>query len=67
MVGFILWELKRRASRGDMYAADVGFGLLGILIAGLYHHVFLLLPVPWTVWALAGLALSCLLYTSRCV
>jgi hypothetical protein len=58
MVGFILWELKRRASRGDMYAAAVGFGLLGILIAGLYHHVFLLLPVPWTVWALAGLALS---------
>jgi hypothetical protein len=58
MVAFVLWELKRRASGGDVYAAAVGFGLLGILLAGLYHHVFLLLPVPWTIWALAGLALT---------
>jgi hypothetical protein len=58
MMTFILLALKRRASGGDDFAAILGFGLLGVVIAGLYHHVFLLLPVPWTLWAGAGLALS---------
>jgi hypothetical protein len=58
MVFFVLRALYKRSSRGDPYAAAMGFGLLGVLVAGLYHHVFLLLPVPWTIWACAGLALS---------
>jgi hypothetical protein len=58
MMGFVLWELKRRASRGDVFAEALGFAMLGIVIAGLYHHVFQTYPVPWTVWGGAGLALS---------
>jgi hypothetical protein len=58
MLGLVLWGLKRRGSGGDAFAAAMGFGLLGVVIAGLYHHVFLTYPVPWTLWAGAGLALS---------
>jgi hypothetical protein len=58
MMGFILLELRRRARDGDAFASIMGFALLGILIAGLTHHVFLVLPVPWTLWAGVGLALS---------
>jgi hypothetical protein len=57
-MAFVLLEFRRRASRGDTFAAALGFGLLGIVIAGLYHQVFLTYPVPWTLWAGAGLALS---------
>lgn len=57
-VGMVLLEARRRASRGDGFAAAAGLGLLGVLIAGLYHHVFLLFPAPWTIWATVGLALS---------
>jgi hypothetical protein len=62
LVGFILWELKRRASAGDDMAAALGFGLLGVLIAGMYHQVFLTFPVPWTLWA--GLGLACSVHRS---
>jgi O-antigen ligase len=58
LMGFVLAELRRRARQGDVVAASVGWGLVGILIAGITHHVFLTLPVPWTVWAGLGLALS---------
>ncbi|HEX3794038.1 MAG TPA: hypothetical protein VHV57_06030 [Acidimicrobiales bacterium] len=58
MMGFILWEFKRRGGLGDEFAAIAGFGFLAIVIAGQYHHVFLTFPVPWTLWAGAGLALS---------
>jgi hypothetical protein len=58
MVGFVLLELRRRAKGGDNFAAAMGLGLLGVLIAGQYHHVFLTFPLPWTLWAGAGLALS---------
>jgi hypothetical protein len=51
-------ELKRRASKGDVLAASMGFAFLGIVIAGQSHHVFLTFPVPWTLWAGVGLALS---------
>jgi hypothetical protein len=57
MMGLVLWEFKRRG-RNDPFAMALGFGLLGIIIAGLYHHVFLTYPVPWTLWSGAGLALS---------
>ncbi len=58
MMIFILVALRRRAGHGDAFAATMGFALLGILIAGLTHHVFLVLPVPWTLWAGVGMALS---------
>jgi hypothetical protein len=58
MLGFVLVSLKRRASRGDPLAAAMGFALLGVLIAGEYHHAFLTFPLPWTLWAGVGLALS---------
>jgi hypothetical protein len=57
MMGLVLWEFKRRG-RNDPFATALGLGLLGIVIAGLYHHVFLTYPVPWTIWGGAGLALS---------
>ncbi len=58
MMGIVLLELRRRAGRGDVFAACIGFGLLGVVIAGLFHHVFLTSPGPWTLWGGAGLALS---------
>jgi hypothetical protein len=58
MVGLVLLALKRRAGRGDVFATAMGFALLGIVIAGLFHHVFLQFPLPWTLWMGAGLALS---------
>jgi hypothetical protein len=57
-LGLILWELRRRGGLGDPFAATLGFGLLGIVIAGIYHQVFLTFPVPWTLWAGLGLACS---------
>jgi hypothetical protein len=58
MVLFVLLGLKRRAKSGDTFAAQMGLALLGILIAGQFHHVFILYAVPWTIWGGAGLALS---------
>jgi len=58
MMYFILVALKRRASTGDLMAATGGFALLGIVISGQFHHVFLEFPLPWTLWAAAGLGLS---------
>jgi hypothetical protein len=58
MMTYILLEMKRKAARGDTFAASAGFALLAVVIAGQFHHVFLTFPVPWTLWAGAGLALS---------
>jgi hypothetical protein len=49
--------LRRRARGHDPLVAGAGLALIGILIAGQYHHVFLTYPVPWTLWAAIGLAL----------
>jgi hypothetical protein len=49
--------LARRARTADEYTTAAGLALLGVLIAGQYHHVFLVYPVPWTLWATVGLAL----------
>jgi hypothetical protein len=57
MVTLVLLALRRRA-RGDPFGATMGFALLGVLIAGQYHHAFLTYPIPWTLWVGAGLALS---------
>jgi O-antigen ligase/polysaccharide polymerase Wzy-like membrane protein len=58
MLGFTLVAIKRRASGGDQTAAAMGFALLGIVMAGQTHHVFLTFPGPWTLWAGVGLGLS---------
>jgi hypothetical protein len=63
MIGFILLAMKRRASaenenEHDGFAAAAGFGLVGVLVAGQFHQPFLTFPVPWTLWAVAGFALS---------
>jgi hypothetical protein len=55
---FVLTALRRRAKEGDDLASIMGFALLAILLAGMTHHVFLTVPVPWTLWAGTGLALS---------
>jgi O-antigen ligase len=57
-MAFVLLALRRRAKEGDDLASTMGFALLAILIAGMTHHVFLTVPVPWTLWAGAGVALS---------
>jgi hypothetical protein len=58
MMIFIGIAFKRRAASGDTFAAAIGFGFLCICLDGQYHHVFLNFPIPWTIWACAGLALS---------
>jgi hypothetical protein len=55
----LAWRaLGRAARRGDGFAGGVRLAFLGILVAGMYHHVFLSFAVPWTLWAAAGLALK---------
>jgi hypothetical protein len=55
----LTWRALSRASRrGDALTGGVRLALLGILVAGLYHHVFLNFPLPWTLWAAVGLALK---------
>jgi hypothetical protein len=58
MMALLGWELRKRARNGDEFAAALGFAFLGIVVAGQYHHVFLTFPVPWTLWAGLGLAVS---------
>jgi hypothetical protein len=54
----VLVVLRRRAADGDALVAAGGFALVGVLIAGQYHQVFLNYDVTWTLWAAAGLAVS---------
>ena len=56
-IALVLAAFRQRIRWGDELAAAAGFGLLGVLIAGQYHHVFLTYPGPWTLWAAVGLAL----------
>jgi hypothetical protein len=58
MMVLVLLALRRRGDQGVMLASGAGLGLLGIVIGGLFHHVFVELPVPWTLWSGVGLALS---------
>jgi O-antigen ligase len=58
MMAFVFSALYKRARDGDVVAASFGWALLAILIAGVTHHVFLVLTVPWTLWGGIGLALS---------
>lgn len=53
-----LWNRAREP--GNPYAsaaAGAGLALIGVLVAGLFHHVFLNFSTAWTLWPLIGLAL----------
>jgi hypothetical protein len=55
----LVWRgLSRSARRGGPFEGGVRLALLGMLVAGMYHHVFLSYPVPWTLWAAVGLAIG---------
>jgi hypothetical protein len=58
MLGLAWRALGRAARQGDAFAGGVRLALLGIVVAGMYHHVFLNFALPWTLWATAGLALK---------
>lgn len=57
VIGSLL-GLFRRARLPDASAAASGLALLGVLVAGMFHHVFLNFSTAWTLWALVGLGLS---------
>ena len=52
-----LGALGRRARAPSSLAACAGLALLGVLVAGFFHHVFLNFSTSWTLWPLVGLAL----------
>lgn len=49
--------LRRRARAPDTFAAVAALALLGVLVSGMFHHVFLGFTVAWTLWPLIGVAL----------
>lgn len=53
-----LIALFRRARAPSSAAAVAALALAGVLVAGLFHHVFLNFSTAWTLWPLAGLALK---------
>ena len=60
----ILWSTARRLRRAaagpgdDVIPLGVAAGLIGLLAAGMLHHVFLAVVTAWIMWAMAGLALQ---------
>jgi hypothetical protein len=54
----LTWRaLGRAARRSDPFAGGIRLAFLAVLIAGMYHHVFLGFPVAWLLWAAMGLVL----------
>lgn len=54
----LVWlALGRAARKPDPFAGGVRLAFLAVLVAGMYHQVFLTYPVPWILWAAVGLAL----------
>jgi hypothetical protein len=53
-----LVALRRRARAPSAMAASAGLALGGLMVTGLFHHVFLNFSTPWTLWAMIGLGLS---------
>ncbi|MEQ1788541.1 MAG: O-antigen ligase family protein, partial [Acidimicrobiales bacterium] len=41
----------------DPTGEGIRLAFIGVLIAGMFHHVFVTFAMPWTLWALAGLIL----------
>lgn len=61
IVGGAVWRLRRADVEGDpddVIPLGLCAALVGLLAAGMLHHVFLATPTAWPCWALAGLALS---------
>ena len=53
-----LVALVRRARAPSSAAASAALALIGVLVAGVFHHVFLNFSTAWTLWPLIGLALN---------
>lgn len=53
----VLIALERRSKKGDVYTGAAFLALVGVLVAGQYHHVFIEYTVPWTLWAAVGFGL----------
>lgn len=53
-----LTALVRRARAPSYLAASAALALIGVLVTGFFHHVFLDFSGSWTVWALAGVGLN---------
>lgn len=53
-----LVALFRRARSPSPTPAVAALALLGVLVSGLFHHVFLNFSTAWTLWALVGLGLN---------
>jgi hypothetical protein len=53
---------KLRAAAGvdpsDMLSAGARAACIGLIVSGLFHHVWIDFPVSWTLWLTAGLALG---------
>jgi hypothetical protein len=49
--------LGRASRRDDPFAGGIRLALLGVLVAGMYHQVFLSFPVAWLLWAAIALVL----------
>ena len=58
LVASALVALRRRGRAADPVAVIAGLALLGILLTGLFHHVFLNFSTSWTLWAMVGLGLG---------
>lgn len=58
MMGLTWRKLGRADKESDPFAGGVHLAFLAIVVAGMYHHVFLGFPVAWTLWAAVGLALA---------
>lgn len=54
----VLRALVRRARAPSYVAASAALALVGVLVTGFFHHVFLDFSGSWTVWALAGMGLN---------
>jgi hypothetical protein len=50
--------LWRRSRTGGAHTGAAFLALVGVLVAGQYHHVFILYPVPWTLWAIIGFGMA---------
>ena len=56
IVGAVFGRLWR-SRRSDPFVEGATLALVGILVAGEFHHVFVTYPLAWTLWAAIGLAL----------
>jgi hypothetical protein len=58
MVVLVWRALGQAAKKADPFAGGIRLAFLAILVAGMYHHVFLGFPVAWVLWSAIGLALK---------